>query len=58
MNDTPLPLIVSATMTLGRPFLCQALADRRVDLFEAVAVDLVRIPAERPELGCDGFARS
>ena len=45
--ETPLPLIVLATIAVGSPGRRLGLGVRRVDLLDVVPVDLDRVPAER-----------
>ena len=50
MKETPLPLMVWATMQVGLPLVASASSKRLADGGEVVAVDLERVPAERAPL--------
>ena len=53
MNETPVPLTVSAMMTLGRSVILRKRLERSPQRGEVVAVAARDIPAERAELGLE-----
>ncbi len=51
MNDTPLPLTVSAISTLGRSTMARSLWNARSHRAQIVTVRAFHVPSEGPELG-------